>query len=214
MIYRRKEKTWKYRRNKRMVICILSLLFIAGIFAAFLYRIRGSQILAVRETYVKDEVVFYYQGDQRWADDVLGDSSYTMEKSGCLVTCIAAALQMEGICDASMTPGKLNQYFSENQVYDSEGNLQWAALEKLDYPDNLHAEVPETLEPESITEHLRRNIYPIVRVRMHGLGNFHYVLIVKAENGMFYCMDPLNEDQAAVPLSEFGNRGYAVRYVY
>lgn len=211
MLYRRKERTWKNRRRKRMMISILSVLFIAGIFAGFLFRIRGSQILAVREETGTDEIVFYHQRDRRWADDVLGDSSYTMEKSGCLVTCIAAALQMEGICDASMTPGKLNQYFSENQVYEADGNLQWTALEKL---DGLHIEVPQALEPERITEHLRRKVYPIVRVRMHGLGNFHYVLIVKAEKGMYYCMDPLNEDQIAVPLSEFGNRGYAVRYVY
>lgn len=77
----------------------------------------------------------------------------------------------------------------------------------------LQIELPQQVHLNEVTEHLRRKIYPIVRVRMKGLGNFHYVLIVGAENGTFLCMDPLNEQGEVVPLSEFGNRVYAVRYI-
>lgn len=61
---------------------------------------------------------------------------------------------------------------------------------------------------------LREERYPVVRVRRNGFGNFHYVLIIESSNGMFYCMDPLNQDDMPVPLSEFNNRVYAVRCVY
>ena len=54
----------------------------------------------------------------------------------------------------------------------------------------------------------------IVRVRVKGLGNFHYVLLVKCQDGQFWCMDPLHAEEELVPLSAFGNRIYAIRYLY
>lgn len=208
---KRKERSWEYQRKKRLLLWVMTIVLLGCLAAAYLFRIRGSEILTSKEYIGTDDIVFYEQKDPRWIDDLLGDSMYTMGKSGCLVTCIAAALQMEGVYDSSMTPGKLNQYFSENQVYDDQGNLQWTVLDGL---GDLHTEVLQTPDPGSVTEHLRRKVYPIVRVRMHGLGNFHYVLIVKAQNGIYYCMDPLSDTGEPVPLTEFGNRAYAVRYVY
>lgn len=41
---------------------------------------------------------------------------------------------------------------------------------------------------------------------------FHYVLIVKAEEGMLYCMDSLQDK--LIPLSQYGNRIYAVCCAY
>lgn len=60
---------------------------------------------------------------------------------------------------------------------------------------------------------LQDGIYPIVRVRMKGSGNFHFVLIVKSERGKFWCMDPMVQTDSLVSLEEFGNRIYAVRYL-
>ena len=75
-------------------------------------------------------ITAYRQDEAAWADDLLGESSYTMASSGCLVTCIASAVSME--TGTAITPGSLNAIFSENHVYDSEGNIQWAALEALE----------------------------------------------------------------------------------
>lgn len=55
--------------------------------------------------------------------------------------------------------------------------------------------------------------YPIARVRMHGIGKFHYVLLVGSRDGEFLCIDPLNREKKPVGLSGFGNRIYAVRYL-
>lgn len=196
--------------KKKCFIWLLCIAILVILLAAFLWRIRGSVILTPVETIPASETVFYSQNDSSWKEDRLGDSAFTMEKSGCLVTCIAAAIQMESLTMDASTPGSLNQYFSKHGVYDAQGNLQWTVLRDI---GGLQIELPQQVHPNEVMEHLRRKIYPIVRVRMKGLGNFHYVLIVGSENGTYLCMDPLNERGEIVPLSKFGNRVYAVRYV-
>ena len=58
---------------------------------------------------------------------------------------------------------------------------------------------------------LVNDIYPIARVKLsYGVG--HFVLIVGSENGEYLCMDPLKEKQEPVPLSEFGDKIYFIRY--
>ncbi len=54
--------------------------------------------------------------------------------------------------------------------------------------------------------------YPIVRVRMHGLGSYHYVLVVGTEEGDYVCMDPLED--SLTRLSDYLSRVYAVRVVF
>lgn len=137
-----------------------------------------------------------------WASDYLGNSSFTMEKSGCLVTCIASVL--------GITPQILNEEFSKNNVYDSEGNLLWNQISNVN--ENYKTEVYSEASEEILMDCLESGRFPIVRVRMHGFGNFHYVLIVKAEDGVFYCMDSLKDE--LTPLTAYGNRVYAVRCVY
>lgn len=196
--------------KKKYFIWLLCIVIPVAFLAAFLWRIRGSVILTPTDTIPASETVFYSQNDSRWKEDSLGSSAFTMGKSGCLVTCMAAAIQMENLTINGLTPGSLNQYFSKHGVYDAQGNLQWTVLRDL---GGLQLELPQQIHTNEVTEHLRRKVYSIVRVRMKGLGNFHYVLIVGAEHGTYLCMDPLNERGEIVPLSEFGNRVYAVRYI-
>lgn len=107
-----------------------------------------------------------------------------------------------------ITPGALNKIFSKNQVYDSEGNIQWAAIDKI---EGYHAEVFEKVSEAEIMECLAAGCYPIIRVRMHGFGSFHYVLIVGSEGGEYVCMDPL--ENSLTKLTDYLNRVYAVRMV-
>ena len=184
------------------------------------YRLRGSVEVVPDAEISGAEVVFYRQKDDRWADDQLGNSSYTMSSSGCLFSCIAAAMEMSDIDMGEVddnragrlkTPGELNDYFTENHVYDAQGNLQWEQLGEL---DDFEVEVSDSVSAELIGEYLQSGRYPIVRVRMNGYGSYHYVLVVSAVDGKFYCMDPMKTDQEPVPLSEYDNRVYAVRCVY
>lgn len=169
-------------------------------------RFRGGRTVHAKEDVVADgEVTMYRQDDERWAEETLGDSSYTMKKSGCLVTCIASAITM---MDKEKTPAALNAEFTSNYIYDAEGNIVWGNLQDL---GAYEVEVFQTADEEILMECLKAGRYPIVRVRMYGIGNFHYVLIVKAENGEFYCMDPLESDLTT--LSKYADRIYAIRCV-
>jgi len=197
------------RKSKQVKIIVWGLLIglialAAGFFAV---RLRGSVVVKPRQTKLAmGEVVPYRQDNKLWADDTLGDSHFTMRSSGCLVTCIASAISME--TRKKITPDILNKIFSENQVYDSEGNIQWTAIDKIEgYHTEVFGEVSET----AIMECLAGGCYPIVRVRIHGFGSFHYVLIVRIEDGEYICMDPLESN--LTKLTDYLNRVYAVRVV-
>lgn len=198
------------RRNKKRRIIVLLGIIILCLFmmiAGFLVlRFRGSRSVYAREDVaLAAEIIMYRQDDERWAEDALGDSSYTMKKSGCLVTCIASAISMG---KEEKTPGTLNAEFSLYHVFDMEGNIIWENLRNM---GEYEVDVFQAADEEILTECLKAGRYPIVRVRMHGIGAFHYVLIVKAENGEFYCMDPLEDNLTT--LSAYANRIYAVRCV-
>lgn len=186
---------------------LVCLLFAAVVFLWF--RLRGGEQVKPLEdgTEGAAAVVLFRQDDARWAEDGLGDSEYTMGSSGCLVSCVASALSMES--GGEVTPGMLNAKFSAENVYDGEGNLQWGALAGL---KEYQVEVCGEVSAETIDACLRAGHFPVVRVRMYALGNFHYVLIVGAEDGEYLCMDPLED--GVTKLSRCGNRVYAIRCVY
>lgn len=188
-----------------MILCCLLL-----VGAGLLYlRLRnGVWIKAPQDKNIlpDTEVICYRQDEIQWGDDRLGDSQYTLRSSGCLVSCIASALSMGSGMEE--TPGTLNIKLSSGQVYDTEGNLQWEALAAL---DDYQVDVYPEISSEVITSCLSEERYPIVRVRMHAVGSFHYVLIVGIQNGDYLCMDPLKDE--ITPLSTYGNRVYGIRCV-
>ena len=59
----------------------------------------------------------------------MGESRYTMESSGCIVTSIATAISAS---DKAMNPGSLNAYLSNNQEFDGEGNLLCGKLDEVE----------------------------------------------------------------------------------
>ena len=199
-----------HNKKSNRIIIVLSCLLLGIVTAAagFLFlRLRGSVVVRPDQVEMfSREVVAYRQDDDAWAADGLGSSRFTMQSSGCLVTCIASAVSME--TGTEVTPGALNKIFSENQVYDSEGNVQWAMIEKI---EGYSADVFQEVSEAEIAQCLAFGHYPIVRVRMHGLGNVHYVLIVGIEDGEYLCMDSLENELTR--LSRYWNRVYAVRVV-
>lgn len=193
----------KYKTIRIFMILFFILFILAAIYFFIMLRFRGSvKVHPDKDISVTDNIKLYRQDNSSWAEDYLGDSSFIMKKSGCLVTCIASVLDI--------TPKTLNEKFSKNHVYDSEGNLLWNRISNLN--DNYKVEVYSEVSEEILMNCLENGRFPIVRVRMYEFGNFHYVLIVKAEDGVFYCMDPLRDE--LTPLTVYGNRVYAVRCVY
>ena len=194
-------------KTRGKIIFALLLCAALAVGGALSLRLRnGVRMTALEANIPPDPVVSYRQDDPAWASDRLGDSKYTMKSSGCLVSCIASAVSMEG---GAVTPGELNALFSENGVYDGNGNMQWDALEAI---DGYGVKVYEKPSAAAIEECLAEGHYPIVRVRMGGIGNTHYVLITGAEDGVYICMDPLADRPTR--LSRYWDRIYAVRCVW
>ncbi len=192
--------------SKRKFV-LLILIIIALLLSAFAFLIfrNGTQISAEGKENIAYPITSFRQDDARWHSDALGNSDYTMEKSGCITTCIASAVSC-GLDE--VTPGDLNKIFSENSVYDAEGNLEWQKLENIGY----RADVLPSVSSDEIYNYLKNCQFPILRVRVNGFGSFHYVLVVGIENGEYICMDPLKD--SLTPLSDYWNRVYAVRVVY
>lgn len=199
----------KSKITKYKMLLLLCCLLLAGI-GVVCFRLRGGvQVKAPQDMDILPdaEAVLYRQDDERWGEDRLGASKDTMRSSGCLVSCIASALSMES--GAEETPGSLNEKFSEMQVYDTEGNLQWQLLAK---GEEYRADVYEEVSADIIDACLLQGHCPIARVRMYAFGNIHYVLIIGAKDGEYLCMDPLRDE--ITELSDYGSRVYAVRCVY
>ena len=203
----------KTPRPKRKTTFIL-ILFIVGLalFSLFLaYKLinRNGRKFYPSINIPQRNVAYFCQFDEDWAEDSLGSSKYKMSDSGCLVSCIAAAIQMQGYGEA--TPGELNKLFSDNACYDKEGNLQWEKAEKV-----LGLRVTKKMSAEISSKELDRllanGIYPIARVNLP-YGVEHFVLITGSQNGGYICMDPLNESGEPVELSYFGNKIFFVRYL-
>lgn len=187
-----------------------AILLLTVLFGSILaIRFRNSVVVKPNMAIACDQVVYYNQKNEAWTDDYLGTSSYQMGQSGCLTSCLASVLQMEEIIEKN--PKELNQLFSDTQVYDEQGNVQWEALENS---LAISVECVDSMTANEIESLLQDHAYPIVRVRMNGIGNFHYVVIVGSKADTFLCMDPLNEKEEVVELSKFQNRIYAVRNVF
>lgn len=205
-----------YKRNHSLKKAIPLLLLILCAAGALLtaYRLRGGTNIRPDREVSGSDPVYFRQRDPAWKDDPLGESRFTIGSSGCLISCIASAVRMEELDvenREALTPQTLAASLSRAGGFDSEGNLQWTALENT---LGVRVKRESSASADEILTYLEQGIYPIVRVRVNLVGAVHYVLIVRAENGSFYCMDPLDPGDKPVPLSRFGNRIYAVRFVY
>lgn len=204
-------------KNKKKIIVLILLVIafiISGLTAVYLYKNRYAEKILPSKEITADNAVAFYQKDDLWKDDCLGNSEYHMGDSGCLTTCISSMLLMQNISVdevPDITPGTLNEFFSNNNVYDEEGNLQWdvagSAL-NIKFVKKETSEISQT-ELESLIE---RNLYPIVCVKMPSSGNYHFVLLVGSDEHSFLCMDPLNKDKNIVSMDKFSNTIYSVRY--
>ncbi len=201
----KKKKNLIHELIIKILVTAAIIITLAALFLGF--RLRSSVTIRANQTELPPhDVTAYRQDDAQWADDTLGDSSFTMESSGCLVSCIASAVSMES--GDEVTPGELNRLFTESNVYDHEGNIQWSTIDNINgYSSQVYSGVSQT----EIEQCLAAGHYPIVRVRVNAIGNFHYVLIVGAEDGDYICMDPLKDE--LTKLSQYAGRVYAVRVV-
>lgn len=191
------------------ILCIL-----AGAMLFFRHgQDEGVRIMSQRD-YPVGAAVSYCQKDDRWKEDKLGSSGYTMAKSGCLTSCIASALSMEYQNTGSgsaMTAGELNQIFSEHGVYNDQGDIVWNRIK--DALPGTQVLVASFVNGQEIEDLLAQGHYPAVKVKVGGNGAAHWVLLAGSEDGEYLCMDPLEGSGELVPLSRHGGVVYRMRCV-
>lgn len=205
-------------RKKKKIFIALGVLLVCliGIGSIWMYRRRPVEGIRIfpEEEWLCENPVYYRQNDEVWRSERMGTAVDTLGGSGCLVTCLAASMEIQmGAVDAGyeMTPKQLNEEFSNRQVYDERANVLWNPLRE--YLAEWKVETPARPEAETIEEMLKAGHYPIVKVRMPRSGANHWVMLMEARDGEYYCMDPLHGEEEMVPLSEFGDMVYSVRSI-
>lgn len=181
------------------------------------YRSHGERAvyLVPKREHPLGEHIIYNQKDKEWSDDKLGDSVYTMGSSGCLTSCIAAALSTQNrVAGAGreINPGELNRLFGEMGVYNQSGDIVWEKLkEALPETEVL---VASEVDPDEIEDLLDQGRYPIVKVKLGGNGASHWVAIIGTWDKYYRCMDPLDDSGLLVSLNRHENVVYRMRCVY
>lgn len=80
---------------KKWTVIFLILIICIFLIISFLLILRlrhGVKVKPDNDGILTKTVICYRQDEESWAMDSLGDSSYTMKSSGCLVACIASAI--------------------------------------------------------------------------------------------------------------------------
>lgn len=137
----------------------------------------------------------WIQCDSRWRDFSLGNSSYKMCDSGCLVTSIAIQIARSGtaITTETIDPGIASKKF----LFTGEGDLYWNSVENLapnfKYYTNINLiGMSKESVAKKLTSYNENNYYIILNVGKKSLNySHHYVALdyVDSTNDI-YIMDP------------------------
>lgn len=208
---RRKEN----RKKKVLLAGCLCLCALLSLFVFWKGRIQKGVLLYPVQAREIPDMVYFMQKDSRWGGEHLGEAKDTMASSGCLVCCLAAGLDMQAAdkgLDFYMTAGQLNEVFSGEDVYTENGAVIWSKVPEAVPGTTCY--VADTIEEKEIDRFLADGIFPVVKVRMGGVGAWHWVLLTGTNGDGYVCMDPMKEAKEPVPLSAFQDRVYSVRAVY
>ena len=207
------------RGSKKKILIFLALCIGVCITGGWIWMLRNKGeegvVIHPQKEYFEGTIIGYSQTDPEWAEDRLGNSSYTMAKSGCLTSCIASALssqqEVSGV-GRKVTAGEFNRFLGEQGVYNQQGDIVWGRLEEA-MPETV-VQVASSVKPAEIEQLLAEGHYPIVKVKVGGHGAFHWVLLVGSRDGEYICMDPLTKNGEVISLNTHKNKVYRMRCVY
>ena len=110
--------------------------------------IESSGILPTPRQVVEPIAVTYRaQDDPAWAQEVLGDTGYTMAQEGSLFCSLSMALET---CGVDADPGALNRAFVDNDMYVNGNAADLTRLSEL-YPQIVFS-APRDFDGEDITQ--------------------------------------------------------------
>jgi len=151
---------------------------------------------------------FYYQGDEKWKDDRMGASKFTLKKHGCLISITATSLNHLGI---NGNLKNFNDLFTKEKIYNKAGEIVWFRLSKK--IKGIFYQKLKTFDSDKVERDLSQNRLPMVMVKNPHSGSYHWVLIVGADKKEFLIIDALRKDKKISGLSSYG-KVFAYRALY
>lgn len=198
------------KTSKKIILSVVILLIlISSIPAGYLVSavwIKSVGINVSPDTVQKpQEVQFFLQNDQKWKDELLGDSGQNLAQVGCLVSVLASDIDYLGY---NTNPSDLNRLFNLNGIYTSSGEVIWNKISEA--IPNIKYDYKRVFTSRTLENDLENGRLPIVKVKYKKTGIFHWVLIIGSDNKDFLIMDPLNQNKEVIRLGAHG-RVYAYR---
>jgi hypothetical protein len=154
------------------------------------------------------DVPSFRQGDPRWHEDTLGDTSYTMGQSGCAVTSAAMVLKSYGV---DTDPQRLNAYLGKHGGYVGDGYLVWERA--ADLGKGTLEKAYEDLPSYWLIDWQLMEGNPVI-VRIHfPNGRTHFVVIAGKRGFDYLIRDPgAGWNRGLYPLREIVPRIDALRF--
>jgi drug/metabolite transporter superfamily protein YnfA len=201
------------RHVERWVLAAVMLLLALLACACLLWSLTAKRVIAssggiyfMRSVDLK--VPGFRQGDPKWHDDPLGDTTDTIGQSGCAVSSAAMVLKSYGV---DTDPQRLNAYLTKHQGYVGTGYIVWEKAAELG--NGSIAKAYEDLPSYwRIDWQLMRHNPVIVRIHLPG-GSMHFVVIAGKRGFDYLIMDPgAGWNRGLYPLREITPRIDGLRY--
>jgi len=154
------------------------------------------------------QVPSFRQGDPKWHDDLLGDTTDTLGATGCAVTSAAMVLKSYGV---DTDPRRLNAYLTTHDGYVGTGYIVWEKAAELGQGtiEKAYEDLPSYWR---IDRELMKNNPVIVRIHFPS-GGMHFVVIAGKRGFDYLIMDPgAGWSKGLYPLREITPKIDGLRY--
>lgn len=158
------------------------------------------------------EYVNWRQTDPSWSNIKIGNTNSTIGKIGCLVTSIAILIEKSGVNTtiSPFNPGTFVEALNNNNGFDDEGNLQYAAVEKVvpgfSYGGNINLRGKTRSEKLAlITHYFNQGYFITVEVKGATLGNEHWVSVTGVDSINVMIVDPASSQTIMWNTYEYKN---------
>ena len=143
------------------------------------------------------EYVNWRQTDPQWSSIRVGNSSGTLGSIGCLITSISILIEKSG-CNTMIkpfNPGTFLEALNRNNGFDSNGNLQYAAVTKavpaFKYVGNVNLRGKSKEEKLSLIKQYKDSGYYITaEVKGATPGHQHWVAVTNIDGNNVIMVDP------------------------
>lgn len=143
------------------------------------------------------EYVSWRQGGMSWSNIKMGNTNSTIGQIGCLVTSIAILIEKSGVnTDINpFNPGTFVEALNNNGGFDGNGNLQYAAVNKVvprfKYGNKVDLRGKSRTEKLAIiTQYFNSGYYITAEVKGATPGNQHWVAVTGINGNNINMIDP------------------------